>query len=77
MAVAVARALVAGLAFERDVRLRPEMILDRQKAFLVPGIVPPGRLSQLERVATRDDWDPDKDRYEYPYFDDGFDPRGP
>jgi L-asparaginase II len=69
----IARGLLGVLGFE----LRNPYSLHRQKAFLVPGIVPADRLAQLERVATWDDWDPDRDRYEYPYFDDGFDPRGP
>ncbi|MCO5166482.1 MAG: asparaginase [Planctomycetes bacterium] len=66
----VARGVLGVLGFE----LRNPYSLHRQKAFLVPGIVPPERLGALERVATWDDWDPDRDRYEYPYFEE---PRGP
>ena len=40
--------------------------LHRQKAFLVPSVVPPDRLARLESVATWDDWDPNRDRW---YFD--------
>lgn len=68
----VARGVLGVLGFE----LRNPYSLHRQKAFLVPGIVPPDRLPLLEKVATWDDWDPDKDRYEYPYFEDD-DRRGP
>ncbi len=47
--------------------LRNPYKLHRQKAFLVPGVVPPDRLEQLEQVPTWDDWDPDTDRYQYPW----------
>ena len=57
----VARAVLGTLGF----RLRNPYSLHRQKAFLVPGIVPPARLAELEHVPTWDDWDPDQDRWYY------------
>jgi hypothetical protein len=58
----LARAILGVLGFE----LRNPYALHRQKAFLVPGIVPEDRLDGLEKVATWDEWDPDQDRW---YFD--------
>jgi len=55
----VARAVLGVLGFT----LRNPYSLHRQKAFLVPGIVPPERLGALERIATWDDWDPNRDRW--------------
>jgi L-asparaginase len=69
----VARGVLGTLGFE----LRNPYSLHRQKAFLVPGIVPPERLHLLEKVPTWDDWDPDRDRYEYPYDEELGPPRGP
>jgi len=40
--------------------------LHRQKAFLVPGIVPDHLLDKLREIPTWDSWDPDRDRW---YFD--------
>jgi L-asparaginase len=57
----LARAVLGTLGF----RLRNPYSLHRQKAFLVPGIVPPSRLSLLEQVPTWDEWDPDSDRWYY------------
>jgi L-asparaginase len=45
--------------------LRNPYRLARQKAFLVPGIVPPRYLGVLEEVPTWDDWDPNEDRWYY------------
>lgn len=58
----VARGILGVLGFE----LRNPYSLRRQKAFLVPGIVPPALLSKLEKIPTWDDWDPNQDRW---YFD--------
>jgi L-asparaginase II len=55
----VARAVLGVLGFE----LRNPYSLHRQKAFLVPGIVPEQRLAALEGIATWDDWDPNRDRW--------------
>lgn len=64
----LARAVLGVLGFE----LRNPYAARRQKAFIVPGIVPPDRLEALERIPTWDEWDPDTDRYTYdwhPYAD--------
>lgn len=59
----VARGILGVLGFE----LRNPYPLKRQKAFLVPGIVPDQYLSKLEQIPTWDEWDPDHDRW---YFGD-------
>ena len=58
----VARGILGSLGFE----LRNPYPLKRQKAFLVPGIVPQNLIIKLEKIPTWDDWDPDHDRW---YFD--------
>jgi len=55
----VARAILGVLGFE----LRNPYPLHRQKAFFVPGVVPPDRVEALARVTTWDEWDPDSDRW--------------
>ncbi len=55
----VARAVLGVLGFE----LRNPYPLHRQKAFIVPGVVPPDRLERLEELPTWDEWDPDRDRW--------------
>ncbi len=55
----LARGILGVLGFE----LRNPYPLRRQKAFLVPGIVPPALLQKLEQIPTWDDWDPDHDRW--------------
>jgi L-asparaginase II len=57
----VARGILGVLGF----RLRNPYSLHRQKAFLVPGIVPPRYLKALEEIPTWDDWDPNTDRWYY------------
>ena len=57
----VARAILGTLGFE----LRNPYSLHRQKAFIVPGVVPANRIEALEQTPTWDDWDPDKDQYYY------------
>ncbi len=57
----VARAILGTLGFE----LRNPYKLHRQKAFIVPNIVPDALLSDLEKVPTWDEWDPDQDRWYY------------
>lgn len=57
----IARAALGVLGFE----LRNPYPLHRQKAFLVPGIVPPNRLETLSTIPTWDEWDPDSDRWYY------------
>ena len=57
----VARAALGVLGFE----LRNPYPLHRQKAFIVPGVVPPDRLETLKTITTWDEWDPDSDRWTY------------
>lgn len=49
-----------------DFTLRNPYPLRRQKAFLVPGIVPARLVEKLRAIPTWDEWDPDIDRW---YFD--------
>lgn len=58
----VARGILGTLGFE----LRNPYPLRRQKAFLVPGVVPQNLEAKLEKIPTWDDWDPDHDRW---YFE--------
>ena len=55
----VARAVLGVLG----IHLRNPYPLHRQKAFIVPKIVPPQYLDDLESVVTWDEWDPDRDRF--------------
>lgn len=57
----VARSILGCL----DIPLRNPYPLRRQKAFVVPGIVPDKYLGKLEEVPTWDEWDPDHDRWYY------------
>lgn len=57
----VARAVLGVLGID----LRNPYPLHRQKAFIVPGVVPPHLLNKLETVVTWDEWDPDSDRWYY------------
>lgn len=57
----VARGILGVLGME----LRNPYPLRRQKAFLVPGIVPDQYLSRLAEIKTWDEWDPDHDRWYY------------
>ena len=43
--------------------------LHRQKAFIVPGIVPESMREALEEVVTWDEWDPDRDRFSMDWRD--------
>jgi L-asparaginase len=63
----VARGILGVLGFE----LRNPYSLKRQKAFLVPGVVPEKYLGKLAQVPTWDDWDPDQDRWYYDWKDYG------
>ena len=55
----VARGILGTLGFA----LRNPYQLFKQKAFLVPGVVPEDRLPLLEKIPTWDDWDPDRDKW--------------
>lgn len=57
----VARAVLGVLGFD----LRNPYPLHRQKAFIVPGVVPPDRADALASLPTWDEWDPDDDRWQY------------
>ena len=57
----VARSILGTLGFE----LRNPYPLHRQKAFIVPGIVPENRIEILKNIPTWDEWDPDRDRWQY------------
>jgi L-asparaginase len=59
----VARSVLGVLGFE----LRNPYGLHRQKAFVVPGIVPPRYIKALENSPTWDDWEPDTERFFYDY----------
>ena len=45
------------------IQFRNPYPLHRQKAFIVPGIVPDKYREALEEVVTWDEWDPDRDRF--------------
>ncbi len=47
------------------ITLRNPYPLHRQKAFIVPGVVPPRYAEALEAVPTWDEWDPNGDRWYY------------
>ena len=51
------------------VELRNPYPLHRQKAFIVPGIVPESMREALEEVVTWDEWDPDRDRFSMDWRD--------
>ena len=57
----VARAVLGVLG----VTFRNPYPLHRQKAFIVPGVVPKQYLDVLEDIPTWDEWDPDSDRWLY------------
>jgi len=58
--------LARGILGVLGLNLRNPYPLHRQKAFLVPGIVPSSYVQRLGQIPTWDDWDPDQDRW---YFD--------
>jgi hypothetical protein len=59
----LARGILGVLGFP----LRNPYPLHRQKAFLVPGVVPPDRLDALRAIPTWDPWSPDTERYAYDF----------
>ena len=69
----VARAVLGVLG----INLRNPYPLHRQKAFIVPGIVPKQYLQQLETVVTWDEWDPDQDRFQVLNSRDDGEPKNP
>lgn len=59
----VARGILGVLGFD----LRNPYPLHRQKAFLVPGIVPERYRDALSAIPTWDEWDPDHDRWHWDF----------
>ncbi len=57
----IARSILGTLGFE----LRNPYPLHRQKAFIVPHVVPEDRVSKLEEIPTWDEWDPNREQYYY------------
>ena len=57
----MARAILGVLGID----LRNPYPLHRQKAFIVPGIVPDKYVEKLTEIDTWDEWDPDTDRWTY------------
>ena len=69
----VARAILGTLG----IKLRNPYPLNRQKAFIVPGVAPPALLPLLETIPTWDEWDPDNDRWHYDWTKYVLDPHVP
>jgi L-asparaginase len=59
----VARYVLGVLGFE----LRNPYRLDRQKAFIVPEVIPPELREKMSAVVPFDPWDPDEDRWEFDF----------
>ncbi len=57
--------IARGILSVLDFKVRNPYSLRRQKAFLVPQIVPPEYLNKLKDASTWDDWDPNQDRWFY------------
>jgi hypothetical protein len=47
--------------------LRNPYKLERQKAFVVPEVIPPNLRSKMDRIVPFDPWDPDEDRWEFDF----------
>jgi L-asparaginase len=61
----VARYVLGVLGFE----FRNPYPLERQKAFIVEDVIPPNLRYKIENIQPYDDWDPDKDKWEFDYRD--------
>ena len=61
----VARAVLGVLG----ITLRNPYPLHRQKAFIVPRVVPEMYLDKLEQVVTWDEWDPNRDSFSIDWKD--------
>lgn len=57
----VARWVLGVLGFD----LRNPYPLERQKAFIVDELIPPGLRANMSQIRPFDDWDPDQDRWYY------------
>lgn len=60
----VARYILGVLGFQ----FRNPYPLERQKAFIVPEVIPPDLRKNIEAIQPWDDWDPDRDRWEFDPF---------
>jgi len=69
----IARAILGTLG----IKLRNPYPLNRQKAFIVPGVAPTELLPLLETIPTWDEWDPDDDRWHYDWTKYVLDPHSP
>ncbi|MFN4151856.1 MAG: hypothetical protein ACK4IX_13030, partial [Candidatus Sericytochromatia bacterium] len=61
----VARYVLGVLGFE----FRNPYPLERQKAFIVEDVIPPNLRNKIKDIQPYDDWDPDKDKWEFDYRD--------
>lgn len=61
----VARYVLGVLGFE----FRNPYPLERQKAFIVEDVIPPNLRDKIKDIQPYDDWDPDKDKWEFDYRD--------
>lgn len=61
----VARYVLGVLGFE----FRNPYPLERQKAFIVEDVIPPNLRNKIQNIQPYDDWDPDKDKWEFDYRD--------
>ena len=59
----VARYVLGVLGFS----LRNPYQLERQKAFIVPEVIPPELRSKMNAIVPFDSWDPDEDRWEFDF----------
>ena len=59
----VARYALGVLGFE----LRNPYHLDRQKAYIVPEVIPPALRPEIERIVPFDSWDPDEDKWNFEF----------
>ena len=48
-------------------KLRNPYRLDRQKAFIVPDLIPPALRGRMAEIEPFDPWDPDEDRWEFDF----------
>lgn len=61
----VARYVLGVLGFD----FRNPYPLERQKAYLVDGCIPPNLRPKMAAIQPWDDWDPDRDRWQFDYKD--------
>lgn len=59
----VARYVLGVLGFQ----LRNPYRLERQKAFIVPEVIPPGLRDRMKDIVPFDPWDPDEDRWDFDF----------